>query len=122
MKINIQAKNLTLTPAIRNFIREKIGSLEKFIEVRDGLFESPTGKKRVPVIAWVEVGKTTQHHRKGLIFRAECQIELPKYNLRAEAVSERLRSAVVEVKNELQRELKKQKGRMISKRRKAGEE
>jgi ribosomal subunit interface protein len=117
MKIHLQAKNIKITPPIREFVYEKIDPLEKFIDVFNGHFESPTGKERPPVNAWVEIGRQTLHHRKGPVFRAECQIELPKNSIRAEAVSDDLRSAIVEIKDELQRELKKLKEKTITKRR-----
>jgi len=121
MKIHIQTKNFELTSAIRIFVEEKIQPLEKFIDVGAETFESPAGKEKPPVNAWVELGKRPHHH-KGPVFRAECQIELPKNSVRAEAVSNDLRSAIVEVKDELQRELKKLKGKMVSRRRRPGRE
>lgn len=119
MRINIQTNGFNLTSSIRTFVSEKIKPLEKLIDIENGKFESPTGKKKIPVRAWVELEKMT-HHKKGPVFRAECQIELPFDSVRAEAVSDDLRSSIVEVKNELQRELKKIKGKMIAKSRRPG--
>ena len=34
---------------------------------------------------WVEIGKTTQHHQKGKVFRAECQMRLPGKSIRSTA-------------------------------------
>ena len=53
MKIVIKATNIKLTSALRQYIEEKINSLEKFLEI---------------VKVWVEVGKETRHHRKGPFF------------------------------------------------------
>lgn len=106
MKINIKATNLKLTPSLKNYIEGKINDLEKFIpQIREENYFS--GKGKPPFEAWVEVGKTTGHHYKGKIFRAECQIRLPGKSLRSESVKEDLRLAVDEVKDELQREIKK---------------
>ena len=58
MKITIKTTNLKLNQALKNFIEEKVNSLEKF------------SKKTIE--AWVEIGKTTLHHQKGPFFRAEC--------------------------------------------------
>ena len=48
--------------------RRKVNGLEKFIHRID---ES--------VQAWVEVGRTTAHHLKGDVYRAEIQIHIPHY-------------------------------------------
>ncbi len=117
MKINIKTKNISLTPAIKVFIEKKIGSVEKFIKILyNGNYQTPSGKLKALPEAWVEIGKETRHHRKGPFFRAECQIRFGGKSVRAEAVSQKLRIAITEVKDELQRELKKQKEKVISKR------
>lgn len=98
---------------MRDYIQEKIGSLEKFAKIfqgknyYNGFFRK--GKPRVEV--WVEIGRTTRHHQKGDIFRAEVQMRLSGRSVRAESEREDLKLAVTEVKDELQRELKKYKGR-----------
>ena len=87
---------------IRDYLNEKIGGLEKFKQGLDG-----------SVIARAEVGTTTAHHQQGKIFRAEVNLNVPKGNqkvLRAVAERENLFEAIDEVKDKLQRELKKYKG------------
>jgi len=101
MKINIRTKNIELIPSLRDFINKKIGSLEKFLK-----------SVRSPVEAFVEIEKTTHHHRKGPYFRAECQLEVEGRNVRAEARGEDLRVAITEVKDEIQREVKTFKGKI----------
>lgn len=113
MKIVIKATNLELNRELRDYIEEKIGSLEKFAKI----FQSKKyynhfftkGKPRVEV--WVEIGKTTLHHQKGDIFRAEAQMRLPGKSIRAESEREDLKLAITEIKDELQRELKQYKGK-----------
>lgn len=100
MKINIKTTNLVLTPAIEKAIEEKIVNLEYFISKVDSLVE-----------AWVEVGLVTRHHHKGNIYRAEINIQVPGKILRAEAERKNLNLALAEVKDELQGQLKKYKGR-----------
>lgn len=116
MRINIETKNITITPAIESFVREKINSLEKFIKVlEDRKYSSPASGKEKPVtVAWVEIGKDTKHHKKGPFFRAECQLSFAGKSIRSEAISKDLRLAITEVKDELQRELKQQKDKIIS--------
>ena len=121
MRINIETKNITITPAIESFVRERINSLEKFIKVlEDRKYSSPASGKEKPVgVAWVEIGKDTKHHKKGPFFRAECQLSFAGKRIRSEAISKDLRLAVTEVKDELQRKLKQQKDKIISKRRRS---
>lgn len=116
MKIVIKTKNTILTRAIEDFIKEKINPLEKFIKVlHNGKYISPSsGKEKPALVAWVEIGKETRHHKKGPFFRAECQIRFAGKSVRAESFSKDLRVAITEVKDELQRELKKEKGKIIS--------
>jgi len=116
MKIVIKTKNLDLNRELKDYIREKIGSLEKFARVfqSENYYDSffTKGKPRVEV--WVEIGKETQHHRKGPFFHAEAQMRLPGESLRAEAEAENVELAIVEIKDELQRELKKYKEKIGS--------
>ena len=113
MKIVIKATNLELDWELRDYIEEKISSLEKFAEVfqsknyYNGFFFK--GKPRVEV--WIEIGKTTRHHQKGDIFRAEAQMRFPGKSIRAESERDDLKLAITEVKDELQRELKQYKGK-----------
>lgn len=110
MKIVIKTTGIKLNQAIKNFIEEKINDLEKFSEIfGEKYFNGYFGKGKPRVESWVEVGKITRHHQKGPIFRAECQMRFPGKSLRAEVVSKNLKSAIVEVKDELQRQLKQYK-------------
>lgn len=113
MKIVIKATGIKLNRALKTYIQEKIGGLEKFVEIfqEKKYYNGFFGKGKPRVEAWVEIGRTTRHHYKGPVFRAEVQMRLPGKSLRAEAVREDLKLAIVEVKDELQRELKEYKER-----------
>jgi len=113
MKIIIKTTNVKLTSALRQYVQDKIDPLEKFVEDLFGkeYFNHFFGKGKPKVEAWVEIGKTTRHHRKGLVFRAEVQLRFPGKSVRAEAFSGNVRTAVTQVKDELQRELKKYRGK-----------
>jgi len=114
MRISIKATNLELTPGITDFIEKKIGSLEKFSRViKEDKIQSK-GKPKVEV--WVEVGKATRHHRKGPYFRAECQMRTPKKSLRAVAEEENLESAINQVKEAMEKQIKKYKEQVMAKR------
>lgn len=100
MKVTIKATNLDLAPAIKKAIEEKIVTLDKFISHIDTSVE-----------AFVEVAVETRHHKKGKIYYAEANINVPGKIIRSEAREENIYKAINTVKDELQRLLKKYKGR-----------
>ena len=95
MKIKIKATNITIDEALKEFTLEKVSSLERFLNNSEHL------------LAEVELSKTTEHHQKGDIFRAEVQIQVPGKLLRAESTRTDLKIAIVEVKDQLQVQIKK---------------
>jgi len=105
MNINLKATNFELTPAIREYAEKKVNGLEKFIRRMD---ES--------VQAWVEVGRTTNHHNKGDVYRTEIQIHVPHYGkgVRAEATEKTLNEAIDGAHDKIKLELEKVKDRKIS--------
>jgi len=121
MKIIIKTKNLKLNQALKNFIEEKINSLEKFSNigrweggVQKEYFNNFFGKGKPRVETWVEIGRTTLHHKKGPVFWVECQMHLPGKSIRSTAQSKDLKLSIIEVKDELQRELKEYKTKLIA--------
>src|SRR3989338_11359451 len=107
MRLNIKGTNLELTRSIYVYIERKIGELDRFVQ------NVGSGDPSMPhetVEAWLEVGRTTHHHNKGDVFRAELQIRLPgKEGIRAEAEEWDLHRAIDKVKEEMQRQLKNYK-------------
>lgn len=108
MKINLKTQNLNLTADIRNYLEEKLNSLDKFLPLDESIF------------ADVDLSKTGKHHRKGYVFRAEVNLEIPKRLIRAVAEEWNLKSAIDKVRNELQREIKGNKEKKISLYKKGG--
>ena len=100
MKINIKATNLELTASLKNYVEEKIGSISKLIQKwnMDNSIE-----------VRVEIGRTTNHHHKGDVFRAEADLRLPGKILRAEDENIDLHAAIDKVENVLKREIDKYK-------------
>ena len=98
MNINIKYTNLDSTPAIEQYTIEKVESLERFIR--------NLNERAVPQVQ-VEISRTTKHHQKGDIYHVECNLELPGKLLRAETENWNVRLGIDEVRDELQRELKK---------------
>ncbi|XOB41520.1 MAG: ribosome hibernation-promoting factor, HPF/YfiA family [Candidatus Nealsonbacteria bacterium] len=116
MKIIIKTKNIKLNRPLKDYIEEKLNSLEKFLKTfqKKIYYNHFFGKGKPRIEAWVEIGKESLHHRKGPVFRAEVQMRFPGMSLRAEAVSKNLRTAITEVKDELQREFKQYKEKITS--------
>ena len=107
MKIIIKGTKIKLTQSLKDFIEEKIRDLEKFFKFKV--------KEDFEIKAFVEIGKSSKHHRRGDIFYAECQILLPGKGVRSVAEREDLKLAICEVKDELQRQLRKYKKAQMQK-------
>ncbi len=100
MKINIKATDLELTAPLKEYIEEKIGGLNKFLSRLED-------EKESDFTAWVEVARTTRHHHKGDVYRAECDLKLPGKMLRAEDENFDVRVAIDAVRDKLQKEVNK---------------
>lgn len=94
MKINIKATNFELTEAIRNYVEEKVGVLEKVLPAHD---ES--------IMVDVEVAKVTRHHQHGEVFKAEINLHFSHRYLRSESYNEDLYAAVDEMQDEITRQI-----------------
>lgn len=101
MKIHItEASNLDLTPSLRAYIEEKLGGLAKFLMRLDD-------KGAVELL--LEVSRTTRHHHKGNVFRAEADVRLPGKVLRAVHEDKDVRTAIDLLRNKLRQEIEKYK-------------
>lgn len=102
MNITIKAKNTTLTPAIKNFIADKLSSLAKFLKEEDRI--------RVEL----EVDKK---NKDGKLFRAEIDIQPRGYfaDSRGNDFYEALDLTMPKIKEQLA----KHKDKVITKRKKA---
>ena len=107
MNIHLQATGVELTDDLKRYVNEKISELEKFIQ-------HPTSE----ITVWVNVGKVSGHHEHGNVFQVTVDFHMPGHSARAEATGIDVQAAVVQVKDELQQEIKKYKGKMVSKRQK----
>ena len=100
MVINIKFTNIQSSPAITEYVEEKLNHIYKFIEKFD---------LEGAVKAQVELGRVTNHHHKGQIFRAEVNLVLPHKALRAEHEGYDLHGAIDLMKDRLEREVIKYK-------------
>lgn len=104
MRYNIKTTDFELTPAIKEYINKKIAHLDKY--VKPGQEES--------MMCYIEIGKTTNHHKSGDIFRSEFTIHMGGQSVRAESSQEDLYSSLDKVTEEAQRGLTSFKGKKTS--------
>jgi len=97
MKFSIKTKNFESTEEIENYLDKKLKSLEKFL----------SSFNRDLVKVEVEIGRTTKHHQAGDIFRAEINLSINGKLFRVESEQESLYAAIDEVRDDLEREIKK---------------
>lgn len=99
MKIKITTTNIELTSAIESYVDEKIKSIEKFALPHES--EEP--------IVEVEIGKTTNHHASGDVFRAEANLRVRGKHFRVTSEKDDLYAAIDEMRDELMRVLSSHK-------------
>jgi putative sigma-54 modulation protein len=117
MQIIIKTKNFELTPVVKKFIEGKIKSLEKLSKIlyNKKYFDSPLTSEKYAVEVFVEIGKTTKHHKKGVIFFANIQMKFPQKSFISKSESYDLKLAVGEAKEKLKREVEEYKMKLIDK-------
>jgi len=106
---NIKATNVELTEAISGYVSKKVDMLEKYVDPND-----------TSVSVDVELVKTTDHHQKGEVFRAEANFGVGGKMLRAEATNEDMYASIDEMKDELARVLSEKKKKDRTQERKGG--
>ena len=103
MQINLQGKNMELTEAIKDYVLKRVTNLEKLISN----IEAKKGEAKVKF----EVSKTTNHHKTGEIFHADCTINIDGNNFYGESDHADLYSAIDKVKEQLFNDINKNKDR-----------
>jgi len=103
MQINIQGKNLELTEAIKGYILKKVNNLEKVLASMEG----KEGEAKVQF----EVSRTTNHHKSGDVFHADCSVKIGGLQFYAKKDKEDLYAAIDEVTESLFNDINKDKDR-----------
>ena len=96
--------DFAMTPAIKDYVVKSMAHLNKFVNTIDA--ELP--------MCYVELGKTTNHHKNGELFKAEFTVHIGGKSLRAEAQEEDLYSALDKVTEDMAEELKSFKDKKVS--------
>lgn len=108
MTVTIKGTNLDLTLPLKKYAEYKILALAKFFP---GLTQ-----------ARIELERTTKHHHKGEVWRAEANISGPQHLFRAEAMANDIYAAIDAMKDELKHELhalKEKRVRLVRRARRA---
>ncbi len=101
MNLNIKATGLDLTPAIKEYAQKKMDKLEKYL----GNFKVMSAK--------LEMEKTTRHHVKGEIFRAEANLVVNGDLLRVEKTEKDIFKAIDKVKDHMELMIRKYKDKIL---------
>jgi len=115
MKIVLKTTNIKIGKEIKDFLEEKINSLEKFAKDFFGekYWNGFFGKGKPRIEAWVEIAKLPKH-KKGKVFYAECQMRFPGKSIRAEATKETIEAAIEEVKDEIKKQIIQYKEKLFT--------
>lgn len=103
MRIVFKGTNIKITPAIEQYARKKLNAIKRPILGID-----------YDVEIFIELGKISEHHKKGSVFRAEIMMVLPGQIIRSSREDWDLRVAIDGAKEGLKTEIKKYKGRFDS--------
>ena len=103
MKINLQGKNFEITEAIRDYVFKRVTNLEKLL--------STIEKRGGEVMVNFEVGKSTKHHKSGVVFHSDCLINIDGKEFYSSSDKEDLYQAVDEIKENLFNDIRKNKDR-----------
>ena len=105
MNIILKGTHLDLTPSLRIYINKKLGPLANLIKKIDA-----AGSAEFEV----EVARTTTHHHKGPIFRAEAHLRLPKKTFYVAEEEYDIRAAIDIVKTRLRQTLERYKEKELT--------
>ena len=101
MKITFQAKNMELTPAIHDYVVKRVTNLGKVLDK----LEETTGE----ILVTFDVAKTTNHHKGGDFFHADCSVQTQRGNYFSSVDKDDLYEAIDTVKENIFRDISKTK-------------
>ncbi len=107
MTINIIHRGTELTPAIKDYVEEKMQTLTKYMDTIQHMD--------------VEVGLTTGHHNKGNIYECKVVLEFDGGTMRIAREEEDLYKAIDKVRDHFRVELTDWKKRQLDKQTRATE-
>ena len=96
MKHNIKTIEISLTPAISDYLEKKIAHLDKFLNPKISEI----------AMCYVEVGKSTKHHKKGDFFITEINLHLGGKSFQAKVEKDDLYASIDMAIDEMVEEVK----------------
>jgi len=103
MNINLHSKNLELTDEVKDYVLKKVTNLEKLLSK----IEDNKGEVDVKF----EVSKSTNHHKMGGFFHADCLINIDGEKFYSSADTEDIYQSIDEIKEKIFRDINKKKDR-----------
>ena len=124
MQISVKTTNFTMTEALAVFLEQRIHHIEKFLQRLDeAQGRVRHGYAKDMLLVRVELGRSTRHHHKGDVYRAEFTLSVPgRQTIRAEVTAEDLRVAIDRMRDEVLEEVRSWKGKKRTLARKGGRE
>jgi len=108
MNTRIKVTNVELTPSLSEFVNRSLGKVEKIVS------------KDPAAICDLELSRTTAHHQKGDVYRAEIHVVGGGYDAYAEAEEEDLSYAISEVRDEIVKKLRSGRSKYMNNIRRSG--
>ena len=103
MQINLQGKNIELTENVKDYVSKRVTNLGKLLS----RIEEEGGK----VMVNMDLSRSTQHHKSGEIFHADCLVKIDGKEFYSSADKEDLYQAIDTIKDSLYNEINKNKDR-----------
>lgn len=103
MNLSIKVTNIELTDSTKDYIEKRLQPLEKFLKT-----------KTDHSLMYVEVAKTTNHHNKGDIYKAEVNLAVGGKTFYALCEDQDLLPAIDAVKEDMERQLVANKDRSVT--------
>lgn len=89
----IKITGMEMTPSIQEYVHKKVDALTKFID------------PKVEALAEIEIGRTTNHHHKGDVYKAEINLTIGKNRFRADVTESDLYTAIDMMKDRIVEEV-----------------
>ena len=101
MRVKIKATNIKISTEVEDYAYQKLTYLERFL---------PEAKNEPDlVIAEIELGKPSKHHKKGDVFYCELNLSIGKRLLRSSNFGRSITEAIDKVQEDIERKVRKEK-------------
>lgn len=102
MTTNIKGTNVEVTVAISDYLNKKIDAINKFVKLGE------------EINIYIEIGKTTNHHKQGDHFKAEFDVTINGEKFFTTSEKSDLYKAIDDAKDQLIKKIRNSKKRKIT--------